>query len=56
VETVASLQKRVRDPRAGYRQTLDVLKAAKVGCVLGWGGGHGQCVPRVVGCAQGRVR
>ncbi len=31
VETVESLQKRVRDPRAGYRQTLNVLKAAKVG-------------------------
>ncbi|KAG2452879.1 hypothetical protein HYH02_002223 [Chlamydomonas schloesseri] len=29
VETVARLQKRVRDPRAGYMQTLDVLRAAK---------------------------
>jgi len=29
VETVERLQKRVRDPRAGYMQTLDVLKAAK---------------------------
>ena len=30
IETVARLQRRVRDPRANYRQTLDVLKAAKV--------------------------
>lgn len=30
VETVERLQRRVRDPRAGYRQTLDVLRAAKV--------------------------
>ncbi|DBA80274.1 TPA: Lipoyl synthase, chloroplastic [Trebouxia sp. C0005] len=29
IETVAGLQKRVRDPRAGYFQSLDVLKAAK---------------------------
>ena len=29
VETVERLQKRVRDPRAGYRQSLDVLAAAK---------------------------
>lgn len=29
VETVDRLQKRVRDPRAGYMQTLDVLRAAK---------------------------
>ncbi|KAG2489706.1 hypothetical protein HYH03_011813 [Edaphochlamys debaryana] len=29
VETVERLQKRVRDPRAGYMQTLDVLRAAK---------------------------
>jgi lipoic acid synthetase len=29
VETVDRLQKRVRDPRAGYLQTLNVLKAAK---------------------------
>ena len=31
IETVESLQRRVRDPRANYRQSLDVLKAAKVG-------------------------
>ena len=29
VETVERLQRRVRDPRAGYRQTLDVLEWAK---------------------------
>lgn len=29
IETVESLQKRVRDPRAGYMQSLEVLKAAK---------------------------
>uniref|UniRef100_A0A383WNL3 Lipoyl synthase, chloroplastic n=1 Tax=Tetradesmus obliquus TaxID=3088 RepID=A0A383WNL3_TETOB len=29
VETVERLQKRVRDPRAGYMQTLSVLRAAK---------------------------
>ena len=29
IETVESLQKRVRDPRAGYIQSLEVLKAAK---------------------------
>ncbi|PNH01054.1 Lipoyl synthase, chloroplastic, partial [Tetrabaena socialis] len=29
VETVARLQRRVRDPRANYLQTLDVLRAAK---------------------------
>ena len=29
VETVDRLQRRVRDPRAGYMQTLSVLKAAK---------------------------
>ena len=29
VETVDSLQRRVRDPRAGYVQSLEVLKAAK---------------------------
>ncbi|KAF5827959.1 hypothetical protein DUNSADRAFT_18455 [Dunaliella salina] len=29
IETVASLQRRVRDPRANYRQSLDVLKTAK---------------------------
>lgn len=29
VETVESLQRRVRDPRAGYLQTLEVLSAAK---------------------------
>ncbi|KAL0050757.1 hypothetical protein WJX82_006510 [Trebouxia sp. C0006] len=29
IETVAGLQKRVRDPRAGYFQSLDVLRAAK---------------------------
>lgn len=29
VETVERLQRRVRDARAGYRQSLDVLKAAK---------------------------
>eukprot|EP00884_Botryococcus_braunii_P007141 jgi/Botrbrau1/16428/Bobra.0142s0027.1 len=31
VETVDRLQRRVRDPRAGYNQSLDVLRAAK-GC------------------------
>mmetsp|Transcript_19257 Transcript_19257/g.33224 ORF Transcript_19257/g.33224 Transcript_19257/m.33224 type:complete len:443 (+) Transcript_19257:78-1406(+) len=29
IETVHSLQKRVRDPRAGYMQSLNVLRAAK---------------------------
>eukprot|EP00889_Picochlorum_renovo_P006751 jgi/Picre1/33781/NNA_001260.t1 len=29
IETVESLQKRVRDPRAGYVQSLEVLRAAK---------------------------
>lgn len=29
IETVEPLQKRVRDPRAGYIQSLDVLRAAK---------------------------
>lgn len=29
IETVERLTKRVRDPRAGYRQSLDVLKAVK---------------------------
>lgn len=29
IETVDRLQRRVRDPRAGYMQTLDVLRAAK---------------------------
>lgn len=29
VETVERLQRIVRDPRAGYQQTLDVLKAGK---------------------------
>lgn len=29
IETVASLQSRVRDPRAGYMQSLEVLRAAK---------------------------
>ncbi|KAL6762775.1 lipoic acid synthetase [Haematococcus lacustris] len=29
IETVDRLQRRVRDPRAGYRQSLEVLKAAK---------------------------
>lgn len=29
VETVEPLQRRVRDPRAGYAQSLDVLRAAK---------------------------
>lgn len=29
IETVESLQKRVRDPRAGYLQSLEVLRAAK---------------------------
>ncbi|KAL6768722.1 LAS2 [Auxenochlorella protothecoides x Auxenochlorella symbiontica] len=29
IETVASLQRRVRDPRAGYFQSLDVLRAAR---------------------------
>uniref|UniRef100_A0A7S3R706 Lipoyl synthase, mitochondrial n=1 Tax=Dunaliella tertiolecta TaxID=3047 RepID=A0A7S3R706_DUNTE len=29
IETVASLQRRVRDPRANYRQSLEVLKTAK---------------------------
>lgn len=29
IETVESLQKRVRDPRAGYYQSMDVLRTAK---------------------------
>jgi lipoic acid synthetase len=29
IETVESLQKRVRDPRAGYYQSMEVLRAAK---------------------------
>lgn len=31
VETVERLQRRVRDPRANYMQSLSVLRAAKVG-------------------------
>ena len=34
VETVESLQHRVRDPRAGYRQSLNVLKWAKSKAVI----------------------
>jgi lipoate synthase len=30
IETVERLQRRVRDSRAGYMQSLNVLKAAKV--------------------------
>ena len=54
VETVDSLQRRVRDPRAGYVQSLEVLKAAKecgvytksslmlgLGELWGWGGRGG---------------
>ena len=34
VETVDRLQKRVRDPRATYMQTLSVLRTAKVGACM----------------------
>ncbi|KAL3136502.1 Lipoyl synthase, chloroplastic [Trebouxia sp. C0009 RCD-2024] len=51
IETVAGLQKRVRDPRAGYFQSLDVLKAAKAcgvytksSIMLGLGESHDEII------------
>lgn len=54
VETVDRLQKRVRDPRAGYTQSLEVLRAAKAcgvytksSIMLGLGERNSACTARL---------
>ena len=69
VETVDRLQRRVRDPRAGYVQSLEVLRAAKacgvytkssimLGLGEGWGawGGGGAVVARSGAAGRGGVQ
>ncbi len=49
VETVERLTRAVRDPRAGYRQTIDVLGAAKISIYL-------RCRPRRASCSASARR
>lgn len=54
VETVERLQRRVRDARAGYFQSLEVLQAAKQ--VRAYSSSLARCVPDPAPCAaQGRA-